>query len=369
MGEKRRDKGEGGITKRSDGRYAVSYKKHNTTVKSMKQAKEKLNEWKAKEIRGEPLTVKRQTVKTYVGNYIVNFKQHSLKPKSYERIIQTYKCQVVPHIGDIQMGALSTDNIQQMVNNIYTELSYSTAKKAYDLVNECLKYAVNVGQIAKNPCDMVILPKATSTSINPEKSCYTDEQIKAITAEARATYINGTPKYRYGYVILLLLATGMREGEALYLKWKDIDYDNNTIYIRGNVVDVKGGVIEQERPKTDKGIRYIYINDNAREALEKLREIIQDDTRVIATENHKAVNPSSIRRTMKNILRECNIQNIHSCVHALRHTFATTLIRQGVDTKTVSKILGHEEVETTVNISYGHTHQSSYFEKTLPFDY
>lgn len=354
MGEKRRDKGEGGITKRSDGRYTVSYKKHNTTVKTEKQAKEKIKEWQAREARGEPLTVKRRTVKTYLLDYIVNYKQHSLKPKSYERIMQTFNNQVVPHIGDIQMGALSTENIQQMVNNIYSELSYSTAKKAYDLVNACMEHAVNVGQIVKNPCDMVILPRATAENINVNNSCYTAEQIKAITTEARATHNNGTPKYRYGYVILLLLATGMREGEALYLKWKDIDYDNNTIYVHGDIVDVKGGIIEQETPKTSKGIRYIGINDNAREALEKLKEIIQDNTRVIATENHNAVNPSSIRRTMKCILRKCNIQSndINGCVHALRHTFATTLIRQGVDIKTVSEILGHSSVEVTMRIYY-----------------
>ena len=153
MGEKRRDKGEGGISPRSDGRYAVSYKKHNTTVKTMKQAKEKLNEWKAKEARGEPLAVKRQTVKTYIGNYIVNYKQHSLKPKSYERIMQTYNNQVVPHIGDIQMGALSTDHIQQMINNIYSELSYSTAKVLQYIQVMLSAYRI---EINVNPTNCVI---------------------------------------------------------------------------------------------------------------------------------------------------------------------------------------------------------------------
>lgn len=220
MSGSRREKGNGGITLRKDGKYAVSYKGHSTTVKTLKQAKAKINEWRTKEARGEPLGVSRKTVATLVEEVIkAKKKNEKLKEKSYERLCQTLKYQIIPTIGDIQISSLTQEDVQEMIDK---QASYSTAKKAYDLVNCCMKKAVDNRVISYNPCKGVNLPKATSTSIDKDKFCYTQEQVKAIIAEATSTYKNGTPKYRYGYVILLLLATGMREGESLYLKWEDI---------------------------------------------------------------------------------------------------------------------------------------------------
>ena len=107
-------------------------------------------------------------------------------------------------------------------------------------------------------------------------------------------------------------------------------------------------------------VRYIPLNNNAIDALEQLRKIIKDDKRVIASKNHTIPSPRKIYRTMESILRNCGITGKTNLVHALRHTFATALIHSGVDIKAVSEILGHEDVSTTVNRSYGHTCQSSY---------
>lgn len=154
----------------------------------------------------------------------------------------------------------------------------------------------------------------------------------------------------------------MREGEPLYLKWEDVDFEKRHIYIHGNVVEVKNReenaessyvLIEQDTPKTDKSTRYIPLNDNAVDALENLRRLIKDDNRVIATRNCTILSPRKVYRTMENILKKCGITNKKNLVHALRHTFATTLIRNGVDIKAVSEILGHEDVSTTLN-TYHH---------------
>lgn len=83
--------------------------------------------------------------------------------------------------------------------------------------------------------------KLPSSKVKERKeiTAYTPEEIAAIVEEAKRTYKNGTPVYRYGYLIILILNTGMREGEPLYLKWKDVDLEKRHIYIHGNVVEVK----------------------------------------------------------------------------------------------------------------------------------
>ena len=354
MGIRKRKNGEGSITKRKDGRYQVSLCGKVTTTNDLKSAKAKLKELIAKAARGEPATVKRLTVEVYMSDWLETYKKHSVKPTSYERLVQTFENQVVKHIGHLQMHAVKTDDIQRMVNTIYAEQSYSTAKKAYDFVNECMRKAVLKRELMYNPCDGVTLPKKPIKSAeDEEKFFYSEKQIQAIVSEATAVLSDGTPKYRYGQVIVLLLATGLRVGEALFLKWKNVDLENKCLRVCGNVVEVNNGILEQDTTKTTTSNRVVPLNDNAIRALTELKGIIHDKERVIATKNGKAVHPSSIRRTMKSIIDNCNVAGICDVkdkVHALRHTFATTLIRNGVNEKTVSAILGHSDIYTTLRV-------------------
>ena len=220
-----------------------------------------------------------------------------------------------------------------------------------------MRNAVIKRQLVFNPCEGVILPKKpVRTAEDEELFYYTEQQVKAIVKEASAVFKNGTPKYRYGQVILLLLATGLREGESLYLKWKNVDFENRCLYVCGNVVEVQGGIIEQNTPKTTKGNRKVPLNDNAIRALMSLKEIVHDETRVVATKNGLVVSPSSIRRTMASVVANCNVDGISEVkdkVHALRHTFAVSVIRSGADIKAVSQILGHSDITVTLN-TYHH---------------
>ncbi len=148
----------------------------------------------------------------------------------------------------------------------------------------------------------------------------------------------------------------MRVGELLYLKWKDVNIEQRYIYVHGDVAAAKieehYTLIEQDRPKTAKSNRYIVLNNRAVQALEKLKALIGDSTRVVATKNSTIPATQKIYLTMQQILKRCGIEGTHDIVHALRHTFATELIRQGTDIKVVSELLGHSDVSTTLRIYY-----------------
>lgn len=328
-----------------------------TKAEVRKKAKELL----AEATRYDISNVKKMTVSTYMTHWLEEVKKPELKPASYDRVEQSLKYQIFPSIGHLQINALTSNDVQKMINTIISEKSYSTAKKAYNNLNSCMELGVQRGEILKNPVKGVKLP-SSKVKEKKEITAYSLEEIEAIVTEAKRTYSNGTPAYRYGYLIILILNTGMREGEPLYLKWKDVDLEKRHIYIHGNVVEVKNReenaessyvLIEQDTPKTDKSTRYIPLNDNAIDALENLRRLIKDDDRVIATKNRTILSPRKVYRTMENILKKCGITDKENLVHALRHTFATTLIRNGVDIKAVSEILGHEDVSTTLN-TYHH---------------
>ena len=354
------------IKKRKDGYYEQKITVSTNVRRSVygatpTEVRRKTKELIAEAARYDISNVKKMTLEAYMIHWLEEVKKPDLKPSSYDRVEQSLKYQIFPAIGHIQINALTSNDVQKMINTIINEKSYSTAKKAYNNLNACMELGVLRGEILKNPVKGVKLP-SSKTKERKEITAYTPEEIAAIVEEAKRTYKNGAPVYRYGYLIILILNTGMREGEPLYLKWKDVDLEKRHIYIHGNVVEVKNReenaeskyvLLEQDTPKTDKSTRYIPLNDNAVDALENLRKIIKDKDRVIATKNHTITSPRKVYKTMECILKKCGITDKENLVHALRHTFATTLIRNGVDIKAVSEILGHEDVSTTLN-TYHH---------------
>lgn len=355
------------MSKRTDNRFEIKVsvgggKRLSVYGVTEAEARKKAKELRELSTKYDMSNVCRMSVKDYMNHWLYTVKINELKPASFDRVEQSCKYQIYPYIGDLQVQALTSDDIQQMLNAVAKTHSRSTVKKAYNNLNSCLNLGVARNEILRNPAIAVTLPSSASAA-KPVKEIrpFTENEIAAIVDECKRTCKNGNIADRYGYAFLLILNTGMRLGEALYLKWKDVDFENKTIYVHGNVTEHKsrtngeadGYVIsEQETPKTKKSIRYINLNSKAIDALEHLREIIGDDERVIATENHSIVSPHNMHKYFRNILDRCYIKNVDDIIHSLRHTFATTLILKGVDIKVVSELLGHSDVGTTMRIYY-----------------
>jgi integrase len=296
---------------------------------------------------------RRKKLENYMTEWLEQTKKPTLKPSSYARIEVTCKHQIFSTLGSTRLCNLSPALIQTTLNELSEQRSYSTVKKAYNNLYACLDFAVLRGDLDHNPARTVVLP--SNRQIH-DISSYSQEQIHRIVKEATSCYKNGRNRYRYGWAIILLLNTGLRVGELLYLKWKDVNIEQHYIYVHGDVSVVRSEehyqIIEQDSPKTARSNRYVVLNNNAIQALEKLKVQIGDTTRVVATKNSTLVSPRKIHTTMMQILKRCGIEGAKDIVHALRHTFATALIRQGTDIKIVSELLGHSDVGTTLRIYY-----------------
>lgn len=372
MTKNKREHGQGTIYLRKDGRwygavqngYNENGKPKMITVygKTEAEVKRKLKE-KIKLINSNGLilqsnTIKNITVEEYCINWLKNVKINELKPSSYDRKETTLLNQVFPLIGMLQLPQLSIDNVQEMINQLRkNKLSYSTIKKAYEAINECCKYAMIRGDLQKNPCIGVSLPKNLKHRDSDIKF-YTEEQIKLLLEQSIVKYSNGKNKYRLGYGIQFLLYTGLRIGEALALTWKDVDFENKTIRINKNLKQVKNRdnnsqikykVIIQDSTKTKSGSRIIPLNNKSIEALNHIKEITGQYEYIFSTETGNVIFARAFDTMFRKIQTNCGFKEIYG-VHALRHTFASLLFKKGVDVKTVSEILGHKDVSVTYNI-------------------
>ena len=152
--------------------------------------------------------------------------------------------------------------------------------------------------------------------------------------------------------LLISLYSGIRIGELCGLKWEDVDFKKNCltinktiqrVYIKDKKKNISKVIITT--PKTKNANREIPINKDFLEILKKVKSNKND---YILTGNEKYIEPRTYRKHFNKVLDELRIK--HFNFHSLRHTFATNCISLGVDYKTVSELLGHANVNITLNL-------------------
>lgn len=311
MSEKqRRDYGSGSISQRKDGTWTARMvigvnEKGKPRIKALygkteREVKKKLKEFQKEFYKNDQTVVQKNTVESYMLNWLHTNKKNTLKPKSYDRLEQTITYQVIPQIGHIQLAAIQANDVQNMINNLAEAgMSYSTIKKAYDAVNECFRTGIIQKTVSFNPALGVTIP-AKSSFGKKEICCYDESETKRLCEAAVSIYSNNKRIYRLGDAIVLDVNTGLRLAELLALKWSDIDLDNRIIHISATRVMVKDRsvdaskkyvVIEQDSTKSQTSTRGIHINDDAYDALMRLKEITGAFDYVLATKAGKPIAP------------------------------------------------------------------------------
>lgn len=340
---------------KDDGRPAMKVVYGKSEAECHKKLKEIIEEAN----KTEYVQVQKSSVEDYMNNWLTSVKKNELKPKSYDRLEQTVKLYVNPAIGSIQLQAIKPKDVQTMINNLRESgKSHSTIKKAYEAVNACFKLGVIQKTVSHNPAVGVTIP---SRKVLPSKKIqfYTKDEAAALTKQAMSCWGNGKRRYPLGAFVPLLLNTGLRASELLALKWEsDVDLKEKTLTIHNNVVFVRDRtkekgykLLEQDSVKTDAGQdRTIPLNDDAVAALLDIYQITGDDQYVMTTSEKTIVKPRQLDQMFRRIAVAAGMpeEKIYG-VHSLRHTFATLLLSNNVDIKTVSKLLGHSDVTITYN--------------------
>lgn len=273
---------------------------------------------------------------------------------SYKGHIENH---IKPALGAIKLEALNAHTIQGFYNDLSKPhgdtpgLSPKTVKNVHGVLHKALQQAVAVGYIHFNPADACILPRIVKKEIAP----LDEEQSKAFLRAIRG--------HRFEALYTITLFTGMREGEALGLCWRCVDFDKGTILIEKQLQREKkpGGQYIFAPLKNDRSRRITpapwvmqFLKDHRavqNEQRLKAGELWEDTDFVFTNEvgHHLAIH--TIYKDFKKIVASIGCPNIR--FHDLRHAYAVAAIKSGDDIKTVQGNLGHATAAFTLDV-YGH---------------
>ena len=364
---KKRANGEGNIRKRKDGRWEGRFTAgHDPATgkqiiksvlgKTQAEVKDKLKKAMEDAQKVDFTKRGRYTVGIWMDEWFENVAKIKVRPSSH----QTYKGyidnHIKPSIGNIPLEKLTTMDLQKFYRKLLTKgrverieskeqpkgLSAKTVRNINQVISSAMDLAVAQKIIPANPTNACELPKVE----HQEMQTIPAEQLQTFLDEARATGV-----YEMYYIEL---ATGLRRGELLGLKWQDIDWKNGIIKVRRQVTRVDGQIVEAPL-KTKNSYRAVTISQQAIEVLKEQKRKT-NDTYVFPSPNGGPISPDSVNNMLKRVLERAGIPKVR--FHDLRHTFATIALQNGVDIKTVSGILGHFSAGFTLD-TYAHVTTSS----------
>lgn len=284
--------------------------------------------------------------------YWLKKKKFEIKKSTYCNYANLLKNNIIPVLGDVKFNELNGDVLQFFIYKAQGEnsLSEKTTKDCLGIIKQIIADGQEEGIIPKFVYSKRKLKYKKQDLIGNTKKAYTEEEYKKIINEI----LKDIDYKRLG--ILLGLFTGMRIGELCALQFKDIDFNNKLINVTKTLQrtynpteDINPSKIQITSTKTASSTRTIPITEEIKRILEKMDT---GENNYILTGKSKYTEPRSFRRSYQNFMKSIGIEPLK--FHSLRHTFASINIENGNDIKTISEILGHSDIDTTLKI-YTHT--------------
>jgi len=284
----------------------------------------------------------------------------TIRPSTYNSYVQHVECHIAPHIGSVKLAKLTGSQ----VNALYAKLAESGKKDAksglspmtvhhvHSCLHKACKDAVRWGHLPKNPLDAADPPRKKSDGTK-EMQTWSKEQLKA--------FLGAVAGERLSPLWHTIAMTGMRRGEAIGLRWSDVDLENARLAVRRALIPTSREVVVSE-PKTAKGRRVIALDPGTVEVLkaQAARQLDEQndwdeawvETGLVFTlENGKALDPESVSRYFRQAVKQSMLPPIR--LHDLRHTHATLALQAGIHPKVVSERLGHATISITLD-TYSH---------------
>ena len=385
MAERRKDS-KGRVLKenelqRKDGTYQYrwrtsDHKRHSIYAPTLEELREKEQAVLKDKSDGIRTDAKKVTLND-VYDLWVQLKK-GLKDNTFQNYKYMYEQFVRDDLGQHKITTLKRSDIRRFYNYLIDErcLKVATVDNIHTVLHQVLDIAVEDCYLRNNISDNAL------KELKQARNLFTEKR-KALTIQEQEIFLDFLKKsnmYRHWYPIFaLMVGTGLRVGEAVGLRWDDVDFDNNTISVNHTLIyynHAKGGCyFGINTPKTRAGERTIPMIESVREAILQEKEYqreagIKCTARVDGFTDFIFVNrfgntqhQGTLNKALRRIIRDCNQEILDkakdkdnvilipnfSC-HTLRHTFTTRLCESGINIMVIQSVLGHSDVSTTLDI-------------------
>lgn len=288
---------------------------------------------------------------TFLARWLATVRP-SIRPSTYASYEGVVRLHIVPKIGRISLDKLTVDHVAALIRHKQAEEQLSSRSVRYVLLilRNALNKAVRWGIVARNVATLVDAPRVTH------------KDVRVLSPEETMRLLNAARGDQYESLIVLAISTGVRLGEALAVKWSDIDLDRRQARIDKSLQRVSGQGLVLSETKTRRSRRTIVLPVIAAEALRQKHIQQRDQRRMFASgwPNHGFVFTSStgqpvdarnVQRSFRRILRKAKLPRMR--FHDLRHSCASLLLSQGVQPRVVMETLGHSRISVTMD-TYAH---------------
>ena len=373
----------GEMQRSSDKRYAYSYtdplgRRKYIYANDLATLREKEKELMRNQLDGLDIYVAGKATLNFVFDRYMSTKSN-LRQTTKSNYSYMYDRFVRETFGQKHIADIKYSDVLQFYQYLLEkqELQINTLDTIHTLLHPTFQLAVRDDIIRKNPTDGVMaeLKKRPGNQTGVRHALTLEQQ------RAFMNHIANHPIYYHWWPLFtVLLGTGCRIGEALGLRWEDVDFENNIISINHSLVyypigESRTSTLHVSKPKTEAGIRTIPMLDAVRDAFEMLEEEQRENGRVevtidgmsgfIFSNRYGSVpNPQSVNRAIKRIVSDYNVQEELAAkkekrepiilpdfsAHHLRHTFCTRLCENETNLKIIQSVMGHKDIQTTMNI-------------------
>ncbi|MHB8393425.1 MAG: tyrosine-type recombinase/integrase [Candidatus Dormibacteria bacterium] len=350
----RRANAEGSIRHREDGRsearITVSGRRRSFYGHTRESVHRKLTSALRAAQDGVPVPPQQATLASFWRTWLPSV-QTTIRPATWRRYEQLGRVHILPVLGRVRLVTLTPQHVGLLHERMLAEgVSPTTVHHAHMLLHRALEDALRWGALSRNVLGLVHPPRMVETelrTLNPT-------QVRALCAAAVGD--------RFEALFVVAVTTGLRQGELLALRWRDVNLETATFQVTGTLTrDGQGLVVTA--PKTARSRRQVVLSPPSVAALLRHRsqQAAERERMGAIWVNHDLVFPNVIggpmqrdhlvRRHFVPLLRRTGLSDLR--FHDLRHTAATLLLGGGVHPKIAAEMLGHPTVAITLN-RYSH---------------
>ncbi len=343
-----------------------TYPQRSRSFDTEREAERALRRWLVEIEAGEAVDRTPLTVGAWLQRWLDDYVRPTRHAKTLESYEITIRVHITPHIGGLGLQALTTDRVQRLYADLLTA---GVGRRSIELVHLRLRQAYNAalraGLVARNPAALATPPRAQAR----EMVIWSVEEQRRFLAAAESAVLGRGPLgsktarigSRFGPLWHVALSTGMRRGELLGLRWRDVGWTERTLHVRQSVTQIRGkrvfGALKGGKRRRDVAISdHIISVLRAHQKEQQQRRAALGD----AWEQHDLVFPNeygapahaqSLRRDYDRLTVAAGVPRIR--INDTRHTHISHALAAGADIMAVSERAGHSRHSITWDI-YGH---------------